>query len=776
MASKRYSRHQITGGVFFSYVIQGENVTVQLPPPVTPALSGLPAATAAFSGRGRELDFILDSLAPRQMEGGDGEGLSAAASSVIVTAVGGLAGIGKTELALQAARTALGNGWFPGGALFVDMFGYDDARRVEPAQALEGFLRALGIPGENIPPGTQDRARLYASVLAAYAGQGRRVLIVIDNVSDHEQAEPLLPTDGTTGAIVTSRHTLAMLDALLLDLNALADEDAVHLLERALQVTRPCDTRVSDHPDDAAQIVQLCGGLPLALRIIAALLAADPGRPLTAMAADLSNASSRLDELRYAHKAVRAAFDLSYQYLDADHARMFRLLPVNPGPEISVQASSVLARIDDTKARHTLEALARAHLIEPGSASGRWRMHDLVRLYADQLGRVHARPDGRAKAFNRLLEHYLTTTAAANAHIDPQVADPAGLGFPHRLDAVTWLDAEYPNLTAAVYAAAKTDTRAAVAKDLLYAMWDFLLWRRHFNDWIDMSATVRDAARHLGDRDGEAKALNSLGLALRRVRRFEEAIITHQQCLQICRESSDHHGEGAALTNLGLALREVGRLDEAIGAHTNAARIFHDAGERHNEGRALNNLGLPLREAGRFEEAVIAHNSAIVICRETGDRHQEATALTNLGLALLEQGRLDEAITAHTHAAHLYRETSDQHGEGIALNNLGTALRGVGRLDEAITAHTNAAQLYRQTSDQHSEGRALTNLGHALQEAGRFDEAITAHASAAQRYGETGDQRDQANAIADIEAAQQAHHSPAPSGSSSQGSWPVTGA
>lgn len=758
-SGKRPGRREITGGVFFSYVIQGEQVNVQLPPPVTPALSGLPAASAAFTGRDDELAALLGVLAPRQMKGDGEERQQPASSSVVVTAVGGLAGIGKTELAVQAARAAIGNGWFPGGVLFVDMFGYDAARKVDPAQALDGFLRALGVPAENIPPGNQDRARLYASALAAYAGQGRRILVVIDNVSAHEQATSLLPTDGTTGAIVTSRHTLAMLDALLIDLNVLIEEDATDLLQRALQMTRPGDARIRDHPGDAIRVTRLCGGLPLALRIVAALLAADPARPLAAVAADLSEADSRLDELQFGHKAVHAAFDLSYQRLDPAQAFMFRLFPVNPGPEISTQAAAVLAGTGETEARRILEALAQAHLIEPAAVSGRWRMHDLVRLYASQLGDAHAEPDARDEALSRLLAHYLVTAKAANAHLDPLIADPVPLGFSGRPDALTWLDTEYPNLTAAVYAAASSDVRATTARDLLHAMWDFLLWRRHFSEWITLSAAVRDAAHRLHDRDGEAQALNGLGLALRRVRRFEEAIEAHQLCLQICRESGSRHGEGTALTNLGLALREVGRLDEAVVAHTSAVQIFHEAGERHNEGRALNNLGLPLREAGRLEEAITAHTKAAAISRATSDLHGEARALTNLGLALLEHGRHEDAITAHDSAARLYRETGDQHGEGIALNNLGTALRHASRLSDAISAHTTAAQLYREANDQHSEGRALTNLGQALQAAGRSEEAITAHTSAAQLYRETNDHQGEASAIADINALRQATQS-----------------
>jgi hypothetical protein len=263
--------NEIGGGIFFSAVVQGRDITVHLAPEVFPALTGLPACSPGFTGRDGDLDALLSALAPPPSIGSL---TSAARSSAVV--VNGLAGIGKTELASQAVRIALGRGWFPGGVLFVEMFGYDERRRLTTGQALEGFLRALGIAGEHIPAHDQDRARLYASALAAYAGSGRRVLVVVDNVSTHEQVASLLPADGINAAIVTSRDRLCTLKARQLSLDVLALDAAVDMLDRVLRVTRPDDTRACDYPEDAAQIVDLCGGLPLALQITGALLADDP--------------------------------------------------------------------------------------------------------------------------------------------------------------------------------------------------------------------------------------------------------------------------------------------------------------------------------------------------------------------------------------------------------------------------------------------------------------------------------------------------------------------
>lgn len=775
------THNHISGGTFFSTVIQGRDLTVQLPPQVTPALSGLPAGSPAFTGRIDDLQTVLDGLAPHATATGE----TAAGSAVVVTAVGGMGGVGKTELAVQAARAALARGWFPGGVLFADMFGYDPTRRVEVGQALEGFLRALGIPGEHVPDLDQDRARLYTSVLAAYAREGRRILVVVDNVSGADQAVPLLPTDGVNGAVITSRDTLSMLGARLLDLDVLDVGDAVALLHRALNVARPQDSRVAGHPDDAAAVVRLCGGLPLALRIVAALLVEDPARSLAQMAVELRDEQTRLEELSHADVAVRTAFDLSYRRVDAGLARLFGLLPVNPGPDISTDAAAVLAGIEVVQARRGLEALARAHLIERGGGYGRWRMHDLIRLFAHNSG-----AEEREAAFARLLDHYLTSTRAATAHLDPAIAQPAARGFADRAQAVAWLDAEYPNLTAAAHAAART----AMAKDLPLAMWDFLQLRRHSNDWVILSTLALEAARHLGDRDGEGRALTTLGIALREVRRFPEAMATLQEAARLCRATGDRHCEGIALNHMASALRETRRFDEAMAVHHEVREIYRDAGNRRGEAGALYDLGVTLQQARRFAEAVTAHELDLRICRELGDRggtasaltglgnalhevrrfdeaisahqdaiqvwrelddrHSEAVSLTSLGLALQETRRFREAVTAHQDAARICRETGDRHNEAGALYGLGLALQQVGRSDEAVTTLQDVARIYHDMDDLHREGQALTGLGLALRQVGRFEEAVTAQITAAAIFRDTGDRHSEEIALGNVELVQ----------------------
>lgn len=729
----------VTGGVFLSTVIQGRDITVVLPPQIFPAMTGLPPTTPTFTGRDSDLTALLDTLAPVE---------NRSLPTVCTAAIGGMGGVGKTELALQAARIALARGWFPGGILFTDMRGYDpdEAVRREPGQALEGLLRAVGVPGEHIPADVQDRSRLLRSVLATYAAQGRRVLVVVDNVSAGGQALPLLPSDGSCAAIVTSRHVLADLDARLLNLDTLPSGLATDLLDKALRLRDPADSRVGDQPGDAARLAELCAGLPLALQIVAAQLAANPAKPLAALTAALDDAASRLEGMTFADRAVRAVFDSSYRQLAEAEARLFRLLSLNPGPDISTAAAASLTGLAEGEAGRGLESLAQAHLIEPGVTYGRWRVHDLLRLHSARHGDVQAEPDRRDQALSRLLEYYLTTTAAANAHIDPRVTDPARLGFPDQAQAMEWLDTEYPNLTAATVVAAAAD-HPAIARDLPQAMWHFLRRRRHLNDWVALSGTAVEASRTLADRDAEATALNGLGSALQTMRRYEEAITAHTDAVELYREVGNRHGEGKALINLGAALEQNRLSDRAAAVLTSAVETFQRAGDLLHQAMALQNLGIVLRTIRRFAEAAANHTEAVRIYRELGDRHGEAMALDSLGSDFRSLNRLDEAITAHTDAARLYREIGEHHGEAIALNNLGTTLADGRNLDEAIAAYQDAARLHRETDDHNSEGMTLDNLGGALGKARRFDEAAAAHDRAVQLYRETGDRHGESSAV-----------------------------
>ncbi|MGP4024074.1 tetratricopeptide repeat protein [Actinomadura sp. 3N407] len=728
--------NELNAGVVIGQTILGRDITLVLPPQVKPALWSLPEASPAFVGRQDALDELLEALEPGNAAD-DGNG-----PAVVVTAVGGLAGVGKTELAVQAAHTARARGWFPGGVLFADLFGYDDDRRRDAGDVLEGMLSALGVPGEHIPAHCEDRSRMFTSVLAEFAAQGRPVLVVVDNVAGGDEARLLLPTDGVSAAIVTSRHTLAMLNARLLDLDVLDPGGAVAMLDGTVRMLRRRDRSVRADPAGAAQLAEVCGRLPLALRIAAALLASDPGQTPAALARELRE-EQPLEGLAFERDGVRRAFDLSYRALTDVQKRLFRLLTVNPGPGVSTEAAAALAGVSPGNVRTVLRELARAHLVERGTAPGWWRMHDLVRQYATDLGIAHAAGDERKPALVRLLDYYVRTTLAAGSHLRPNAADRDAGAFTDRADALAWLDAHFANLIA-VTRLASTDPVLMPIALLPGVMTEFLLFRRHFNDWIGMARTALSAARSLGDRAGQADALRGLGIALYEVHRFDEAVTALQDSATIYREIGDRRREAGALNSLGPALRGAQRLEESITALQNAADIFDEFGDHHGEGPALTNLGLTLWDMNELEKSITALRKAADVFRKTGNRHAEGQALTNLGAVLRDGQRSGEAITTLQHAIAICRESGDRHSEAGARGNLGTALTRIGRFEEAVAAHQDAIAAFNETGDRRGEGDAHHNLGSTLAAMGHLKEAITAQRDAIAIYSAVGDRRNMA--------------------------------
>ncbi|MBO2445981.1 DUF3856 domain-containing protein [Actinomadura barringtoniae] len=708
--------NSVSGSVVIGSVVQGRDITVQLPPQVPAGLNGWRAPAPEFVGRAEALTGLLEVLAPAPGHGthpgssggqtatGTGAGVRARVA-LVTAAVAGLGGIGKTELAVQAVHLALAEGWFGGGVLAIDLHGYTSAR-LTAEQAVANLLRGLGAPDEVVPAAFDERVRMYRAILAAYADLGTPILVVLDNASPDTDLQDLLP--GAGRAIVTSRHILARLPAQLLDLDVLSDDDAAELLARLLTSKRPTDARAADHPDTAAEVAKACAGLPLAIHLVAALLAAQPRMPLTVMADRLGDETTRLSRIDDDRPGLHAAFTLSYQALPTDQQRMFRLITLNPGPHISTTAAAATALLWPDEGERLVERLAEAHLIEASEPYGWWRMHDLVRQYATSLGHHHATTDHRDQALERLLEHYLDTTRAAAAHLDPAVADPAALGFGTREQALEWLDTEIDNLVAAVYTAAGPRPEITVALPL--HLGDYLEWRRWFSDWITLTTLACDTANRTYDQPNEATAWNNLGNALRRVGRGEEAITACETALDIFRELGYQHREAMAWNNLGLALRQVGRYEEAISACQTALDIYRRTGDRHREAGAWGNLGLALEQVGRDEEAITAHQTALDIFCELGHRRHQAMAWNNLGNALQRVERFEEAITAHQTALDLHRETGDRHSEARALVGLGGVLRQIGHGDQAVQAHTQAAALFDELGDEVWHAEALRDI------------------------------------------------------------------
>lgn len=705
------------------------------------AAAQLPAPVAAFAGRGNELAELAELLNP-----------AAVPIEMSVLALAGPPGVGKTALAVQAGHAAGGRGWFPGGTLFIDLHGYDSDSVVQPGEALDALLRALGVPAESIPPTVEERTAHYRSVLAANC---RTVLLVIDNAASEDQVRPLRPGAGSHRMIVTSRRTLAGLEnARLIDVRVLDEETAVMLLDLALRMARPEDDRVSNDMVAARRVAKFCEGLPLALQIIASLLKADLTLEVSQLAAELE--VENLDRLRYddgntsAVSTVTAAFELSYRQLDHTSARLFRLLSAHPGPDASTAAIAALAGLPVGRTHRVLGGLAQAHLAEATRpADPRWRMHDLLRLYGRKLGDDNADADEREGAFDRLLGYFIALAAAADAHVRavPGAAVPAR--FPDRDAALAWLDDERDSLVAAISMAADTGRDQAVI-DLTASISLYLSTQRRYDEMLETAESALNATRRLGSKHGQASAFNNLGVALSGLRRFDDAMEAYHLAIALFKDLDDSLGAAGAATNLGSALREVRRFDDSVSHCMDAAAIYRDAGDRNGEANALNELGVVLRHMGRFEDAIVAHRDAITIYVDEGDRAAEAQATASLGNALDDAGRHEDAIIAHQESAAIYCAISDGYGEAIALNSLGSALRGAGRLQEAITAHQDVAARYRQMGDWYREGNALNNLGLALQADTRPGEAVAPFQDAVACYRYSGDRHREGIALGNL--------------------------
>jgi hypothetical protein len=354
----------ISGGLFLSGVVQGRDLSVRLPYEPPPALAALPAPTPAFTGRGDELSRLMDLFARR-------------APGAPTVVVGGLPGSGKTECVLEAAHQAIARGWFAGGALFADV------SRLHGSALLGGFLRAVGVPAYRLPPSGAERSALYARILTELARNGSPLLIVLDNVTHPEQLAGLVPDTCPATTVVTTPVHLGDRGTHRMVLRPLAAADATLLLHRALTMADPADTRVLDHPEDAARVAELCDGLPLALRTAAALLAESPRRPLASLAADLADPRTRLDELAHPDHDVRSRLAASHTRLEPAQAELLRLLALSDEPETLTSTLAALTAEPREIVQERLTALL--HLVEPGTAPDSWHVPEFVRLYVRGL-------------------------------------------------------------------------------------------------------------------------------------------------------------------------------------------------------------------------------------------------------------------------------------------------------------------------------------------------------------------------------------------------------
>ena len=692
-----------------------EEAPPQVHGPVPVATTTLPPRPPGFTGRSAEMDRLLPRLAP-----------DAAAVPLLICAVTGMGGIGKTALAVEAAYRARAEGWLPGGTLFVDLRGYDDDP-VTANQAVLALLDALGVRGPDLPPTT---ARQYDAFRALLAERRDRTLLILDNASDPSQYLPLLPGTDHHRVLITSRDRPDALPLRLIDLEALDPDESVALITRALHDSDERDQRPTQEPDALRELTALCGHLPLALQIAAAMLRRRRYRDIASLVAEIKEAedpTSVLDndspgtDLYGRSLVLRPVLDTSYRRLPPAQGRLLRLLAVAPGAETGTEAVAALADLHTDAVLPLLENLAASYLITPVQEEGKgaaslmgWRLHDLVRAYGVGVvsGDAGLVEEGEA-ARERVLWFYYRWARAADDRLRwlPGRVEPER--FTDRGQALAWFDRERAGLVAAVLWA-REEQYAGTAVQLAQRLAVYLDWRRYFDDWLTVSRAAQEAAHRAGNRQGEAGAWNNLGIAQREVGRMEEAIDAQTRARNLYQAIGDRHGKAMAWNNLGLALRVAGRVEQAIDAHTRARDLFQATGDRHGEAVAWSSLGNALQLADRVEKAIHAHTRARDLHQATGDRHGKAMAWNNLGNALWASGRMEEATEAHGRAVEIFREFDDWYRAGTALQNLAVAHEDAHRPADA-RAH------WLQAVDAYTRANALTEAAQARAQAAELD-------------------------------------------------------
>jgi tetratricopeptide (TPR) repeat protein/transcriptional regulator with XRE-family HTH domain len=698
----------------------------------------LPAPPQMFTGRAREL-AVLDEVAD--------------VSTVVISAIDGMAGIGKTALAVHAAHRIADR--YPDGQLFTDLHGHTQGLApVEPGEALDRMLRALGVPGQQIPAGLDERGALYRTRLA-----GRRVLIVLDNAATENQVVPLLP--GTPGCLVlvTSRRRLAGLDhTRTLSLDTLPVPEAVTLLTRAVG-----EGRLSGQPLTLlVELVQLCGRLPLALRVAAARIRSHPAWTLSHLVQRLRDQQNRLAELEAGERSVIAALDLSYRHLSADQQHTYGLLGLFPGPDVGAYATAALLDSTLTHATRMLDQLLDAHLLQE-PAPGRYRFHDLTRAHAAHTAIGDGSESTGHTAVHRLLDYYRHTAALAmdaaypyererRSPVPPARTPGPDLSAPEQ--ALRWLDTELPNLLSTAGCAIEHD-RPEHVLHLSTIMHRHLRSRARYHDAEALHYQALNTARAIGHRPGELDALNCLGHIRKLHGRYAQAADHYRQALQVARATGHRPGEMDALTGLGHIHRLHGRYAEAADHCQRALRIARAIGHRAGELDALTGLGGVRRAQGRYAEAADHCRQALRIARAIGHRHGELDALNGLGHLHWVRGQHAQAADHYQQALHTARAIGHRHGELTALAGLGDIHRQQGRYAQAAEQFQQLLDIAQESGSRNYEFEARQGLGRLRHADGDPETAIAHHERALALADDLGQPIDQARAH---DALAHAHH------------------
>ncbi|WP_329459424.1 AfsR/SARP family transcriptional regulator [Streptomyces sp. NBC_01497] len=645
----------------------------------------LPPDLAVFSGRRAELERSR-SLLPED---------AGQPNAVVISAIGGMAGVGKTTLAVHWAHEIADR--FPDGQLYVNLRGFHPAgAAMTPGEALLSFLEAFGVPAQRVPSGLDAQTALYRSLLA-----DRRVLVVLDNARDSEHIRPLLPGAPGCLAIVTSRNQLHGLiagdGARSLALNLPTEADARELLSRRLG-----PDRVTLEPRAVDEIIALCGRLPLALAIVSARAAVNPGFSLASIAAELREYHGSLDAFAGGEPLAdaRCVFSWSYRTLSPAAARLFRLVSQHPGPDISVQAAASLAAHTVREVRPLLAELVRAHLMSE-AVPGRFCAHELVRAYASELGRELESPDHLAAASRRVYDHYLHSAHAADRLLSPHRERVAlerplpGAGpavFTDQHAAAQWLDAERPVLLAAVEQAARRG-RAAYCWRLASTLERYLDRNGRWQEQNSAQTAAAVTAQRLGDVRGQAYAHRALGLVACRLGRADESREHLLRSLELFGETDDTAGQGRTHRHLAFLANTLGRHVDALDHYRLACALYRTTGLRSGEASTLNEVGWTYILLAEYEEALDACRRSLASHQLLGDRNGEAAAWDSLGYAHHHLGEYQQALACFGYALDVYREIRDSYLEADTLVHIGDTHEASGQAQRAALAWRQALEI-----------------------------------------------------------------------------------
>jgi DNA-binding SARP family transcriptional activator/tetratricopeptide (TPR) repeat protein len=717
-----------------------ERLPARLPRPDT-----LPAETTEFVGRSEELGLLTgEPGVPR------------------ISVIEGMPGVGKTALAVHAAR--LVSEQYPDGLFYLNFHSHDPGREpLAAAEALRRLLHMLTGPAAQIPESLGERAALWRAQLSR-----RRAVMILDDAAMLEQIAPLLPdADGRSLVLITSRHRIpGVAGARSLTLDVLPADDAITLFRQIAGGSRAQDDRA------VSAAVELCGRLPLAIQVTAGRLARDYPYRLGDLVTELSRrpalagaAGTGLEWVPAPGGGLEwvAAFDLSYRALEPGHRRFFRRLGLSPCAQISPHAAAALGGCTLAEAEEAIAVLLDHHLLTRVT-SGQFRFHDLVRGYAAMCAARDDSPPVHRQALGRLFDYYLATADKADRVLYPfRRRMPVSLTSPPAATpavatqegAAAWLEAEWRNVRQAAQYAARHEWKPKCA-DLIHALAGFLRLRAYWDEAIAAQTLALQASRDIADPGRIAQAELELCEVSQETGRHEETLPLAEDAASIYRSQADRRGEAHALDQIGMAHARVTRYREAL-AYFREARIMYDAvGDQHGVADALSHAGIACWHLGRHSDAKTHLAEALSRYREAGDRRGEAKSLSNLGRMHLSSGYHRDALEAYQDSLKIFAEIGGAQNEAILYHNIGGVYDYKGSYEQALAAYQRALVIYRATSDLPNQADVLNDIGAIYRKAECYDEALIHHEQAGLVAEEIGNQSQQVIAmrgIADVSRA-----------------------